>query len=161
VKEKKPAQDTDKKKVLADYKRIGTTFVPPMVHKVGPWDFTRWSSQTLPELVWWDVLIDRVSHRFATRVSEEIAKHFKTKDKGKCWWAFISDYAQLGTDEMQDLKEHLKRANVLAQLVEGVVDFVNPVSGMSNLAVFGPTSHRNCRPQLPSALHGSDERTRK
>lgn len=60
MKEKKPAQDTDKKKkVLADYKRIGTTFVPPMVHEVGPWDFTSRSSQTLPELVWWDVLIDR------------------------------------------------------------------------------------------------------
>jgi hypothetical protein len=126
VKEKKSAQDTDKKKkVLADYKRIGTTFVPPMVHKVGPWDFTSWSSQTLPELVWWDVLVDRVSPRFATRVAEEIAKHFKTKDKVKCWWAFISDYAQLGKDEMQDLKEHLKRANVMAQLVEALVDFVN------------------------------------
>jgi hypothetical protein len=124
VKEKKQAQEKDKK-VLGDYKKIGTTFVPPMVHRVGPWEFTCWSSQTLPELVWWDVLSDRVSHRFAARVAEEIAKHFKTKDKGKYWWSFISDYAQLGTDDMQDLKEHLKRADVLPQLAESLADFVN------------------------------------
>ena len=128
MKEKKQAGAADKK-VLADYKKIGTTFVPPMVHRVGPWDFTSWSSQTLPELIWWDVLIDRVSHRFATTVAEEIAKYFKTKDKGKSWWAFISDYAQLGTDDMQDLKEHLKRANVLAQMIEGLFDFLNLYPG--------------------------------
>jgi hypothetical protein len=79
----------------------------------------------MPELIWWDVLIDRVSHRFAVKVGEEIAKHFKTRDKRKCWWAFISDYASLGTDDMHGLKEHLKQANVLAQLMESLVDFLN------------------------------------
>ncbi len=124
MKKKKQGQEKDKK-VLADYKKIGTTFVPPMVHRVGPWEFTSWSSQILPELIWWDVLSDRFSHRFAAQIAEEIAKHFKAKDKGKCWWAFISNYAQLGTDDMQDLKGHLNRANVLAQLIDGLGDFVN------------------------------------
>lgn len=124
MKKKKQAQEKDKK-VLADYKKVGTTFVPPMIHRVGPWDFTSWSSQTLPELIWWDVLIDRVSHRFAATVAGEIAKYFKAKDKNKCWWAFISDYAQLGADDTRDLKEHLKRANVLGQLIESLVDFLN------------------------------------
>ncbi|MCL5287362.1 MAG: hypothetical protein M1453_05130 [Acidobacteria bacterium] len=113
------------RKVLGDYKKIGTSFVPPMVHRVGPWDFTSWSSQTLPELVWWDVLIDRGSHRFAARVAEEIAKYFKAKDKSKSWWAFISDYAEIGIDEVQGLKEHLKQRNLWAQLVESLADFLN------------------------------------
>ena len=113
------------RKVLGDYKKVGTTFVPPMVHRVGPWDFTSWFSQTLPELIWWDVLIDRASHRFATRVAEEISKHFKTKEKSKCWWAFISDYAEIRADEMQGLKEYLKKANVLSQLMECLTDFLN------------------------------------
>lgn len=126
MKEKKQGQD---KKVLADYKKVGTTFVPPMVHRVGPWEFTSWSSQTLPELIWWDVLVDRVSLRFATTVAEAIAKHFKTRNKGKCWWAFISDYAQLDADDVQHLKEHLKEANILTQLMEGLVDFLNLYPG--------------------------------
>jgi hypothetical protein len=113
------------KKVLADYTKIGATFVPPMIHRVGPWEFTSWSSQTLPELIWWDVIADRFSHRFAARVAEEIAKHFKTRNKGKSWWAFISDYSQLSADDVQDLKEHLNQTDVLEQLIEGLVDFVN------------------------------------
>jgi hypothetical protein len=138
MKEKKHGQD---KKVLADYKKVKTTFVPPMVHRVGPWEFTSWSSQTLPELIWWDVLSDRFSHRFAARVAEEIAKHFKTKGKGKSWWAFISDYSQLSTDALRDLKEHLNQANVLAQLIEGLVDFVNlyPACPMSQFLDHSPT----------------------
>lgn len=79
----------------------------------------------MPELIWWDVLIDQVSHRFATRVAEEIAKYFKTRDNRECWWAFISDYTRLDADDMQGLKDHLEKANVLAHLKEGLVDFVN------------------------------------
>lgn len=124
MKKKKQARSANRR-VLGGYKKIGTTFVPPMIHRVGPWDYTSWSSQTMPELIWWDVVIDRVSHRFATKVAEEIAKYFKTRDKRKCWWAFISDYAQLGTGDMHGLKEHLKGANVLAQLIESLVEFIN------------------------------------
>lgn len=112
------------KKVLADYKKVGSTFVPPMIHRVGPWEFTSWSSQTLPELIWWDVIADRFSNRFAAQIAEEIAKHFKAKDAGKCWWAFVSDYAKLGAADIHDLKEHLKRANVLEPLVEALANFV-------------------------------------
>lgn len=123
MKKKKEGQEKGNK-VLADYKKIGTTFVPPMVHRVGPWEFTSWSSQILPELIWWDVLSDRFSHRFAAQVAEEIAKHFKNKDKRKCWWAFTSDYGQLGTDDMEQLKKHLKRGNVLSQMLDALADFV-------------------------------------
>jgi len=124
VKKKKQARNANSG-VLGGYKKVGTTFVPPMVHRIGPWAYTSWSSQTMPELIWWDVLIDRASHRFAAKVAEEIAKYFKTRDRHKCWWAFISDYAQLGTDDMHGLKEHLKRVNVLAQLMESLVEFIN------------------------------------
>jgi hypothetical protein len=112
-------------KVLGDYKKIGSTFVPPMIHRVGPMDYTSWSSQTLPELIWWDVIIDRVSVRFATKIAEEIAKHLKPTDPRERWFAFISDYAHLGAEEMSGLKEHLKRENLLADLTKSLVDFVN------------------------------------
>jgi hypothetical protein len=124
VKNKKPARNANKR-VLHGYKKIGTTFVPPMVHQVGPWDYISWSSQTMLELIWWDVPIDRVSHRFATKVAEEIAKYFKPRENRECWWAFVSDYIRLGADDVHGLKEHLRRANVLAHLTESLVDFVN------------------------------------
>ena len=123
MKKKKEARSVNKG-VLDGYKKIGTTFVPPMVHRTGPWEHISWSSQTMPELIWWDVLIDRASHRFAANVAEEIAKYFKTRDNKERWWAFISDYTRLGTDDMNGLKEHLRRANVLAHLVESLGDFV-------------------------------------
>jgi len=117
------------RRVLAGYKKVGTTFVPPMVHQLGPLDFTSWFSQTLPELVWWDVLIDRVSHRFATRVAEEIAKYFKDKGNDHCWWAFSSDYTRLRDSDMQSLKEQLRRANLLDPVTESLGDFLNLYPG--------------------------------
>jgi len=122
-KRKKP--ENEKRQVLDGYKKIGNTFVPPMVHRVGPLDSISWSNQTLPELIWWDVLIDRTSHRFAAKVAEEIGKHFKVREKRDCWWAFINDYTRLGTEEMHDLKEHMRRANVLTHFIESLVDFLN------------------------------------
>jgi hypothetical protein len=121
-------------RILDGYKKVGTAFVPPIVHRVGPWDHVRWATQTMPELIWWDVLADRVSHRFAAKVAEEVAKYFKPKEKCDCWWAFISDYARLGADDMHGLKQHLRQENVLGQLIESLVDFLNlypecPISG--------------------------------
>ena len=113
------------RRVLGDYKKIGTTFIPPMVHQVGPWDYISWASQTMPELVWWDVIIDRLSHRFAAHVAEEIAKYVKTKGNGHRWWAFISDYARLDPENVDGLKEHMRQANVLSDLRESLLDFLN------------------------------------
>ena len=127
--------------VLGDYKRIGSTFVPPMIHRVGPMDHTSWLSQTLPELIWWDVIIDRASLRFATKVAEEIAKHFKPSDPRERWFAFSSDYAQLGPEDIDSLKEHLKGENLLADLTEVLTDFVDlyPAWPLSRLFDAPPT----------------------
>lgn len=122
---KKPKSQDKSSRVLDGYKKVGTTFVPPMIHRVGPVGYTSWSSQTMPELIWWDVIIDRTSHRFASKVAEEIAKYFKTRDNRECWWAFVSDYSRLGTGDMYGLKEHLRQATILAHLNESLLDFLN------------------------------------
>jgi hypothetical protein len=124
VKKKKQARSANRK-VLDGYKKVGASFIPPMVHQVGPWDFVSWSSQIMPELIWWDVLSDRVSHRFAAKVAEEIGRYFKPRENRECWWAFVSDYTRLGTDDMNGVKEHLRQANVLPNLMEALGGFVN------------------------------------
>jgi hypothetical protein len=129
------------KTVLQDYKKVGTTFVPPMAHQVGPWEFVNWFSQTLPELVWWDVLSDGVSRPFASTLAEEICKYFRPKDNRDCWWAFISNYDKLSENDTRGLKDHLKRANVLDRLTKGIGDFLNlyPACPLSRFSDEPPT----------------------
>jgi hypothetical protein len=79
----------------------------------------------MPELVWWDVLADRVSHRFAAKVAEEIGKYFKTEDKRDRWWAFISDYDHLSDESAKKLRAHLSETGVLPELATSLSEFLN------------------------------------
>ena len=127
-------------KVLGSYQKVGTKFVPPLV-RAFKMDYISWSSQTMPELVWWDVLADKVSHRFAAKVAEEIAKFFRGKDSRDHWWAFISDYSHLSDDHAGELRAHLSQAGVLPQLTESLTDFLNLYPGcpVSKLVDSRPT----------------------
>jgi hypothetical protein len=140
VRKKKPASNR-KKAVLDGYKKVGSVFIPPIVHRIGSLDYVSWASHTLPELIWWDVLIDRVSNRFAAKVGEEIGKYFKGARGDRRWWAFISDYSHLGADDINRLKEHLSNARVLDEFLEGLVDFLNlyPECPISKLLATRPT----------------------
>lgn len=95
----------------------------------------------MPELVWWDVLADTVSHRFAAKVAEEIAHFFKEEDNRNHWWAFVSDYNQLSDDRASKLRAHLSKARVLPQLTESLTDFLNlyPECPISKLLDRRPT----------------------
>jgi hypothetical protein len=136
-------KDREKKsgKVLGSYQKVGTKFVPPMLKLSPRWEFTSWSSQTMPELVWWDVLIDSVSHRFAAKVAEEIAKYFKEQGNHDRWWAFVSDYSRLTDEDMHELRAHLSEAGVLPQLAACLIDFLNLYPGcpLANLLGLRPT----------------------
>jgi len=50
---------TAQKKPLQDYKKVGTKFIPPFSHKIGPIKGISYGRQALPELIWWDVVIDK------------------------------------------------------------------------------------------------------
>lgn len=95
----------------------------------------------MPELIWWDVLADTVSHRFAAKVAEEIGQHFKGKENRDCWWAFISDYSRLTDEDANGLREHLLRKGILSQLMESLVDFLDlyPACPISRLSDRRPT----------------------
>ena len=88
-------------------------------------DYISWASHTMPELVWWDVIADKASHRFAARVAEEIAQYFKGRENRDCWWAFISDYSSLTDEDAVGLRAHLLRKGVLPQLMDSLADFLD------------------------------------
>ena len=95
----------------------------------------------MPELIWWDVIADRVSHRFAAKVAEEIGKHFKARDDRRNWWAFISDYSQLSNEEGEALRKHLARSGVLSLMTNSLSDFLDlyPECPLARLSDSRPT----------------------
>jgi hypothetical protein len=100
-------------------------------------DHISWASHTLPELIWWDVLADKVSHRFAAKVAGEIAGYFKGRNNTDRWWAFVSDYSRLTDRDLDGLKAHLLRKGVSEQMMEGLADFLDifpecPISRLSD-----------------------------
>jgi|HubBroStandDraft_5_1064220.scaffolds.fasta_scaffold89973_1 hypothetical protein len=112
-------------KVLGSYRKVGAKFVPPLLGMHVPLDYISWANHTMPELIWWDVLADKVSHRFAAKVAEKIAQYFKGRDNRDCWWAFISDYGRLTDEDAAGLREHLLREGVLPQVNESLADFLD------------------------------------
>ena len=111
------------KGILSGYKKVGSTFIPPLLHQLGPWEFISWYIQALPELVWWDILMDRGSPQFAAKVAEEIALHFKEQHERGRWWSFISDYAQLSREDFDRLNDRLARAGLLDRIIESLSPF--------------------------------------
>jgi len=111
-------------KVLESYRKIGPRFVPPML-QMFQFDYVSWLSQTMPELVWWGVLIDMGSLRFAARVAEELAGYFKQANNREHWWAFLSDYSDLPEESAHNVAEHLMKANLLTDLQACLSDFLN------------------------------------
>lgn len=135
--------DSEKKsgKVLGSYQRVRTKFVPPLLQAFN-FDYVSWTNQTMPELIWWDVLANKVSLRFSAMVAEEIAKYFRAKNKQDRWWAFISDYSHISDQDAQELRAHLSEVNVLSQMAASLSDFLYlypecPISKLLNLRPIG------------------------
>ncbi len=110
--------------VLEFYRKIGPHFVPPML-QMFQFDYVSWLSQIMPELVWWDVLIDMGSLRFAARVAEEIAGYFKQANNREHWWAFLSDYSALPEESAHKVAERLVKVDLLTDLQACLSDFLN------------------------------------
>jgi|SRR5579872_2649222 len=128
-------------KVLGSYRKVGKKFVPPMLDMPRKPDFVSWASHTLPELIWWDVLAGKVSHRFAAKVAEKIAQYFKERENRDCWWAFASDYSRLADEDAAGLRQHLLREGILPQLTESLADFLDlyPECPLTRLSDRRPT----------------------
>ncbi len=137
----KKGQEKKSAKVLGSYQKVGTKFVPPLLNLSPKWEYISWSSQTMPELIWWDVLADKISHRFAVTVAEEIAKHFRAKGNQDRWWAFVSDYSHLSDEDTHELRAYLSEVDVLPQMEAGLSDFLDLYPGcpISKLFDLRPT----------------------
>jgi|JI10StandDraft_1071094.scaffolds.fasta_scaffold55819_3 hypothetical protein len=112
-----------KKKILDSYKKVGSKFVSPLnqlTNMIGVSFYRR----ALPELIWWDVLVDEVSLRFSTTLVETIASFLaEIKPPLPIWGGFISEYANLSDETFEDLKKHLYEHNLLVPMLHALDNF--------------------------------------
>lgn len=123
-----------KKKVLSEYKKQGAKFIAPMNYSLDGLKSVSYARQTLPQLIWWDVLASQISLQFAIDLAGGIASHFKDSEIKNCWWAFISDYSKLSSEQFDLLKDDLNRFGLLKRLQNGFEEFLSiypecPLSG--------------------------------
>lgn len=114
-----------KSNVLEGYKKVGSKFIPPFMHRLGPINSISYARQTLPELIWWDVLIDKISHKFTAELAVAIATHFKERNQTHKWWSFISDYSLLNDTEWDDLKRTINKKSMLLPLQDALKCFLD------------------------------------
>lgn len=119
-----PETEQKRAKVLGAYKKVGSKFISPFSHKIGPITGINYGRRVLPELIWWDSIIDKKSHRFAADLAATIATHFKERNKTEVWWGFTSDYYQLNNSDFDELKKLLHEHNMLLPLQDALKDFL-------------------------------------
>lgn len=111
-------------RVLKSYRKVGSRFVPPML-QMFQFEDVSWLSQTMPELVWWDVLIEQASLRFAAHVVEIIATYFKQMNNHDHQWSFLSDYSDMPEETAHGLAESLTKAGMLYEIQACLSDFLD------------------------------------
>lgn len=78
----------------------------------------------LPELIWWDILVDEISLKFSTTLLETMVSFLKEiKPPLLIWGGFISEYIKLSDKNIEALKKHLHRRNLLEPMQNALNDF--------------------------------------
>jgi hypothetical protein len=111
-------------KVLKSYRKVGSRFVPPML-QMFQFEDVSWLRQTMPELIWWDVLIQKASLRFAAHLVEAIATYFKQMNNHAHQWSFLSDYSDMPEEIAQGLAGSLTKAGMLNEIQACLSDFLD------------------------------------
>lgn len=112
-----------KPNVLDGYKKVGSKYIPPFMHKLGPIKSISYARQTLPELIWWDVIMDKKSHKFVADLAAAVATYFKESNQTHTWWCFTSDYSQLNDAQWDGLKRTLSEQSMLSPLQDAWVQY--------------------------------------
>ena len=87
------------KRVLDDHKQQGKVFTPPMITALSDkLNFTKWSNDLLPNLVWIGLLIDELGEKEAINIFENFADVVKNiiGPSNKKILSFIPEYYDIG-----------------------------------------------------------------
>ena len=118
---KKKTKTQTQSGVLADHKRIGKVFVPPL-RQLGDFEFTNWQSAVLPELLWIAELIDRFGTARAAELSLAFARSAKQAyvSQQSVWFAATSTYTLLDTNKTDTILSRMREIGLLQDLKTGM-----------------------------------------
>lgn len=108
------------KKILADHKRKGKKFIPPLMQLPGGMHFVKWLDHTLPEILWIGLLQEKVGIKRSIEICCVIAnaaKDIRSDQDQSLSFAFTSNYKRLTDDQGHKLREILKEKAVLQELL--------------------------------------------
>ncbi len=97
--------------------------MPPML-QMFQFENVSWLRQTMPELIWWDVLMQKASLRFAARLVEALATYFKQTNNHTRQWSFLSDYSDMPEEVARGLAGNLAEAGMLKEIQACFGDFL-------------------------------------
>jgi hypothetical protein len=119
-------QHRNQSKVLSDHRRIGSRFIPPLIHKLGQPQEMSWVDTRLPELIWLALLNQRYGVMRGAELALEIARAAidSLGPAKKIWFAPMSAYANLTEEQQLAVVTNLKKYD-LSDLRAGLAIFAD------------------------------------
>lgn len=116
-----------KKQVLSDHKKIGKRFLPPFLTTLGPLQEVGWLDYSLPELLWLGILNEKCSFERGADLAISLAKEADKAYAGeiKKWFAPVSMYNLLNSEQRNDVLKGLTQSNRLEPLKKALSSFIS------------------------------------
>jgi len=99
--------------------KMGKTLIPPMRQYLGELGMVSWSDQILPELIWLALIIENLGVKRGVEIGAKIAKLANTILPEE-YFAFVSSFNLLDTNQKQNLVQILEDGNCLEELRESL-----------------------------------------
>src|ERR1700722_12511742 len=112
-------QQGKKKPVLQDHKKVGQRLIPPFVAKMPALGEVSYRKNILPELLWIDVLAQKVGYKRATELTVAIAHAAEPHIKE--FPCFVSSFVDLPVDKQNEITASLNDRSEISQLLSPLV----------------------------------------
>ena len=105
-------------RVLADHRKVGNKFIPPLIADLGPLNEIRWLNDLVPEFVWLALLSDRYGLKTGTDLARRfaLAATVARGEKRRKWFALASAYAELDAAERDAVMDELEADGAAQQI---------------------------------------------
>jgi hypothetical protein len=97
-----------RKLILADHKKVGKRFIPPLAQIPGM-DFVSWVKEIMPNVLWIALLNEKYGFAVGAELCVKFAKlalEVRGEDKVDGWFSTISAYSALSEEQKQEFVSH-------------------------------------------------------
>jgi len=144
----------NKRKPLADHKRVGKKFIPPL-KQLNSFQEIRYDRDILPEIIWMGLINDMYGYRegvqLVTRFCKLVDAICGRQRIGNI--AFVGDYTEVSAESTDQILEALKRDGLLTQLRSALAPLVVLYRGFP-LSFIGVDTSNRSRSDLIRTIRG-------